>query len=61
MQMNVNVLDFHGNNAAIRCPSCSRVFVVSKFLDKLGRVCPGCGKTRAMIAGDGTDVTLEAV
>jgi NAD-dependent SIR2 family protein deacetylase len=61
MEMNLNVLDIHGNNAAVRCPSCSRVFVVSKFLDKLGRLCPGCGKTRAILVRDGRDVTLETV
>jgi ribosomal protein S27E len=38
------IKDVYGNNAAVQCPSCDRVFVTSSFLNKSGRVCPGCEK-----------------
>jgi NAD-dependent SIR2 family protein deacetylase len=45
MEQNDLVLDVHGNNAAVKCPHCCRVFVVSKFLDRVrGRKCPECGE-----------------
>ena len=42
--------DWFGNNAALECPACGKVYIVSSFL-KSERPCPGCGKSRARIAG----------
>jgi hypothetical protein len=42
--------DWFGNNAALECPLCGKVYIVSSFL-KSERPCPGCGKSRARIAG----------
>jgi transcription elongation factor Elf1 len=45
--------DFHGNNAAVTCPVCGKVFVVSALLDDQGRRCPNarCGKSTAFVKG----------
>jgi ribosomal protein S27E len=60
MKTNEHVLDEYGNNAAVRCPSCSRVFIVSKWLNRQrGRLCPGCGKSRALFVRDRVSVTTE--
>jgi ribosomal protein S27E len=42
--------DWLGNNAALECPACGKVYIVSSFL-KNERTCPGCGKSRARITG----------
>ena len=42
--------DWLGNNAALECPVCGKVYIVSSFL-KHERRCPGCGKSRASITG----------
>jgi len=37
------VLDRYGNNAAIQCSTCGKVFVISRLLNKKkGRACPHC-------------------
>ena len=41
--------DWYGNNAAIQCTSCGKVFIVSSVLHRKGRSCPACGVCRAMI------------
>ena len=41
--------DFYGNNAALECIECHKVFVVSALLNKAGRICPHCGKSRGYI------------
>jgi hypothetical protein len=43
--------DWFGNNAAFECPVCGKVYVVSGFLNKGERSCPGCGKSRGHLAG----------
>jgi DNA-directed RNA polymerase subunit RPC12/RpoP len=44
------ILDVYGNNAAVLCPSCSKPFVFSAFLNKrAGRVCPHCNASRAFL------------
>jgi DNA-directed RNA polymerase subunit RPC12/RpoP len=43
--------DFHGNNAAFNCPECGKLFVVSEIMDKNGRECPSCGKSKAFVKG----------
>jgi hypothetical protein len=46
--------DLVGNNAAFRC-ECGKVFVVSGFLHKHGRICPHCKRTKAYVAGGKAD------
>jgi NAD-dependent SIR2 family protein deacetylase len=41
------LVDWAGNNAAVKCTECGGVYIVSTHLHKKGRVCPHCGKTRA--------------
>jgi transcription elongation factor Elf1 len=43
--------DWNGNNAAFTCPVCSKVFVVSAFINTAGLHCPGCGKSTAYVTG----------
>ena len=43
--------DWYGNNAAFTCPCCSKVYLVSKYLNNGGRQCPNCGKSRAFVTG----------
>jgi hypothetical protein len=35
--------DVNGNNAAVTCPSCSKVYIVSRFINRKGLKCPKCG------------------
>ena len=45
------IADRHGTNAAIICPSCTRVFIVSATLDAgTGRTCPHCEMYHAEVA-----------
>ncbi len=44
--------DWYGNNAAVRCPICDQVFIVSRFLNKGQRQCPKCHKSTAQMAGE---------
>jgi predicted RNA-binding Zn-ribbon protein involved in translation (DUF1610 family) len=37
--------DWEGNNAAFRCPHCSKVFIVSGHIHSGARKCPECGKS----------------
>lgn len=37
--------DVHGNNAAITCPVCGKVFIVSAIIDRGKRACPRCEKS----------------
>ena len=41
--------DWYGNNAAIPCYACGKVFLVSQVLHRKGRACPQCGVTRALV------------
>jgi phage FluMu protein Com len=41
------IVDHRGNNAALECTECHKVFIVSAHIDKTGRVCPHCGEVRA--------------
>ena len=36
--------DWYGDNAAVSCTSCGKVFIVSAVLNRKGRACPSCGK-----------------
>lgn len=43
--------DWEGNNAAITCPPCGKVYVVSGILHPDGRKCPQCGKSTGHVKG----------
>ena len=49
--------DWYGNNAAICCASCGKVFLVSQILHRKGRSCPKCGLTHATVTR--TKVEIE--
>ena len=51
--------DWYGNNAAINCPVCSKLYIVSSFLNKGSRKCPNprCGQSSIHITKD--KVTIE--
>ncbi len=51
--------ELYGNNAAFCCPACQKVFVVSGFLDKNGRKCPGCGKSTGYVANETAFIEWE--
>jgi NAD-dependent SIR2 family protein deacetylase len=54
-----NVLDVYGNNAAVRCPACGKVFVVSRLVNKVkGRACPNCEGAIAQFSGDSVSVAI---
>lgn len=57
--MEAQVIDHLGNNAAIVCTACDKVYIVSSFYRK-PRVCPHCGKTQALMEKGGK-VTIEPV
>lgn len=44
--------DWFGNNAAVRCPACSNVFIVSSFVNKGQRQCPSCHLSTAQITNE---------
>jgi rubrerythrin len=43
--------DWLGNNAAFTCPVCQKVFIVSGLINKNGRTCPECGKSKGFCTG----------
>ena len=49
--------DWYGNNAAVPCPVCRQIFIVSGFISKGRRVCPSCQKSSAEITEE--QVTVE--
>jgi hypothetical protein len=49
--------DWYGNNAAVTCPVCRQVFLVSGFISKGRRECPRCQKSSAEITEE--QVKLE--
>ncbi len=44
--------DWLGNNAAVRCPVCGKVFIVSGFVNKGQRQCPSCHRSTAQITNE---------
>lgn len=42
--------DWSGNNIALECPVCGKVYIISAFI-KSERPCPGCGRSRAIVTG----------
>lgn len=58
---NPTVIDRLGNNAAIACPDCNGVFIVSRPpIYKKPRVCPHCGKAQAKMT-ELNIITVEPV
>ena len=55
--------DWYGNNAAVRCGFCGKVFLTSQILHRKGRACPGlsgeqgCGRTTVQFTKAGVEVT----
>jgi endogenous inhibitor of DNA gyrase (YacG/DUF329 family) len=43
--------DWEGNNIAVRCPICGKVYVVSDQIHGGERACPKCGKSKATVKG----------
>ncbi len=43
--------DWEGNNVAVTCPECGKVFIVSEVIHQGKRECPQCGKSTATVQG----------
>jgi hypothetical protein len=43
--------DWEGNNAAVTCPACRKVFIVSELIHHGKRACPKCGKSVVTVQG----------
>jgi hypothetical protein len=51
--------DWQGNNIALACPACLKVFIVSGLIHRNGRDCPNCGKSKAFVTQDGRAARVE--
>jgi endogenous inhibitor of DNA gyrase (YacG/DUF329 family) len=60
--------DWEGNNAAVPCPICGKIFIISQLMHKAPngtngyRECPECGKSSGRITGgrkSGGTVSIE--
>ncbi len=51
--------DWQGNNIAIACVVCLKVFIVSGMIHPKGRECPNCGKSKAFVSQDGKTASVE--
>ncbi|MGI4854365.1 MAG: hypothetical protein ACRYF4_10015 [Janthinobacterium lividum] len=49
--------DWYGNNAAVTCYACSKVFLTSQVLNRKGRACPQCGACKVMFTKQGVSVS----
>ncbi len=49
--------DWYGNNAAVRCYACGKVFLTSHILHRKGRACPRCGQCRVLFTKTGVEVS----
>jgi Zn finger protein HypA/HybF involved in hydrogenase expression len=43
--------DWEGNNIAVTCPACGKVYIVSSMLHRKGRACPNCGRSKGTVSG----------
>lgn len=43
--------DWEGNNIAVTCPQCEKVFIVSGFFHGGERACPNCGRSKGFVSG----------
>jgi hypothetical protein len=48
--------DWYGNNAAVRCPVCGKVFIASTFINKGQRECPNCHRSSAEITNEAVTI-----
>ena len=55
------ILDHVGNNFAVRCVRCEKVFVLSGHLHKRGRVCPHCKGSMAYVGSDKKSILAHLV
>ena len=43
--------DWAGNNIAVACPVCSKVYIVSQLIHRGERQCPRCSKSKGFVTG----------
>jgi len=43
--------DWYGNNIAVTCPVCKKVFIVSAHMKGGERNCPKCGQSKGVVNG----------
>jgi phage FluMu protein Com len=43
--------DWEGNNIAIQCPVCGKVYIVSGLIHHGERRCPKCDKSKGVVSG----------
>ena len=43
--------DWVGNNIAVQCPACGKVYIVSSLVHRGERPCPKCGKSKGVVKG----------
>lgn len=51
--------DFAGNNAAVACPHCRKVYLCSGMQHRYGRRCPSCGKSLLYCDIHGEEAWIE--
>jgi len=51
--------DWEGNNIALACPGCGKVYVVSGLIHRQGRACPICGESTGRVTIDGQHAEVE--
>jgi rubrerythrin len=51
--------DWNGNNIALSCPVCGKVYIVSGQHDRNGKECPNCGKSKGFVDIHGTEASIE--
>jgi DNA-directed RNA polymerase subunit RPC12/RpoP len=49
--------DWYGNNAAVTCFGCGKVFLTSLILNRKGRACPECGRCKVIFTKSGVSVS----
>ncbi len=49
--------DWYGNNAAVRCFHCGKVFLSSQILHRKGRACPQCGLCKVTVTKQAVEVS----
>jgi len=49
--------DWYGNNAAVTCLHCGKVFLTSQILHRKGRACPKCGVCKVAFTKQGVTVS----
>jgi hypothetical protein len=60
MSRQPNVIEIYGNNAAVLCPGCPTIFIVSAVVNKVnGRKCPNCERWTANLGKDLKVVTFS--